>query len=469
MGPVPHSRAQLDFELSTTTKISSPDSRTSLPHLPPAIEHPHSHETPETTAKMAPKEPFKVHSLNKHIENTQKGMSAEAQYNRRPTNRGAAIIKKESSSLNPNNLFSNNNDDDDEEEASDSDSSSDEGASEFLRKLSANNGAKSASAAPRRRSKNEEIADSDDERKASAKTIANVSKKEGAPVKAAANASSDSSTSSSDSESDEGDAKVKTNGADASSSSSSSGSSDSASESESEDEGAKKAKAKKVATADESSSGSDTSESESESEPETPSKNKSKAKAIVSQITTATTSATSATSSSGESEGESEDEQVARPVAKVSKKQAASASSSESEDSDEEMADESMHIVDRQEKRQHAVPNFIAPDFVLRKGDDGASGHDVAEICNQANLDGKQFWYFTVPSNVPISVIQNLEIPMDQSQQSDRLFSHEGEDYGVSFESIAPKGNIQILIPSSDGSQYRSSKLSSISSSWLRN
>ncbi|KAK2683342.1 hypothetical protein RAB80_001288 [Fusarium oxysporum f. sp. vasinfectum] len=110
------------------------------------------------------------------------------------------------------------------------------------------------------------------------------------------------------------------------------------------------------------------------------------------------------------------------------------------------MVDESMHIEDRE--GQLALPNFIAPDFVLRKGDDGTNGRDVAEICNKANLEGKQFWYFTVPSNVPISVVQNLEIPMNQSQSTDKLFSHNGEDYGVSFESIAPKGNIQIMIPS---------------------
>ncbi|KAL6413874.1 hypothetical protein AUP68_03405 [Ilyonectria robusta] len=286
---------------------------------------------------MAPKQPFKVHSLSKHIENTKKGLSAESQFNRRPAGRAPAV-KKDPDSFDPNNLFQSPGDDD-EEPPSDSNSSSDgEGGSDFLRKLAAPD-VKTPTPASRRRNKDVEIADSDVERNASSKNTTAAKKS----------------------------AKVKP-------------------EAESSDD----------------------------------------------------TSSSSDTSSDIEAEADS---------------------SSSSEDEDEEMVDESMHIEDRQNKRQlAAVPNFIAPDFVLRKGDDGVNGKDVAEICNQANLEGKQFWYFTVPSNVPISVVQNLEIPMDHSQRDNPLFSHGGDDYGVSFESIAPKGNIQILIPSADGSQYRSCK-----------
>ncbi|KAF4978981.1 hypothetical protein FZEAL_4736 [Fusarium zealandicum] len=392
---------------------------------------------------MAPKEPFKVHSLSKHIENTKKGLSTEAQYNRRPANR-AANVKKEAVSKDPNNLFTNN--DEEEEASSDSDSSSDEGGSDFLRKLVAPD-AKSTSAAARRRSKEDEIADSDDERNASKKRPSTGKKSDAAKPEPAS-----SSDTSSESESDD-EAKVKTNGTTPAKASDTS-SSTSDSESESEDE--EPAKTVQVPANDkdssESSSEDETSEDESEAEPDT------KAKPTVNG-TAASAAAAESTSSSedGESEGEDNDKaskavKSAKPAKKSVAPESDSSSSSEAEDSDDEMVDESMHIVDR----QVAVPNFIAPDFVLRKGDDGANGRDVADVCNQANLEGKQFWYFTVPSNVPISVVQNLEIPMNQSKSDDKLFSHDGEDYGVSFDSIAPKGNIQILIPSSDGSEYRS-------------
>ncbi|EWG36956.1 hypothetical protein FVEG_00792 [Fusarium verticillioides 7600] len=383
---------------------------------------------------MAPKEPFKVHSLNKHIENTKKGLSAEAQFNRRPGSR-AATIKKESSD--PNNIFANNDGDDDDESGSgsDSDSSSDDPA-DFISKLTS--ATKPTSATPRRRSKDDEIADSDAERNASKKsTIVKT-----APAKSNPQASSDSS---SEDESDDEKPKAKTNGttpAKASESTSSSSESGSDSDSDEEDDKAPKPSTKKQ---EDSASTSDTS-SEDESEDEAD----AKAKPAL--------NGKAATTSDSESEGsdsESEDkEQNVKLAAKPAAKPVApeSDSSSSEEDSDDEMVDESMHIEDRE--GQLALPNFIAPDFVLRKGDDGTNGRDVAEICNKANLEGKQFWYFTVPSNVPISVVQNLEIPMNQSQSTDRLFSHNGEDYGVSFESIAPRGNIQIMIPS-DRPQYQ--------------
>lgn len=384
---------------------------------------------------MAPKEPYKVHSLNKHIENTKKGLSAEAQFNRRPGNR-AATIKKESSD--PNNIFANNNGDDDDESGSGSDSdSSSDGQADFISKLTST--AKPTSATPRRRSKDDEIADSDAERNASKKST--IVKKP-APANSKPQSSSDSS---SEDESDDEKTKAKINGttpAKASESTSSSSESESDSDSDEEDDKAPKPSTKKQQPS------ASTSEDESEDEADAKVKPPLNGKA-----------ATTSDSSSEDSDNESEDEkQSVKLAAKTSAKPAApepDSSSSEEEDSDDEMVDESMHIEDRE--GQLALPNFIAPDFVLRKGDDGTNGRDVAEICNKANLEGKQFWYFTVPSNVPISVVQNLEIPMNQSQSTDKLFSHNGEDYGVSFESIAPKGNIQIMIPS-DRPQYQPGK-----------
>ncbi|KPM36975.1 hypothetical protein AK830_g9599 [Neonectria ditissima] len=383
---------------------------------------------------MAPKEPFKVHSLSKHIENTKKGLSADAQFNRRPTKRAPAI-KQDPDSFDPNNLFKSHGDDDDEAESSDADSSSEgEGASDFLRNLGSA-GVKTP-VTPSRRNKDVEIADSDIERNASSKRT-NATKK---AVKAKPEPSDDSS-SEDESASEKGEAKAKTNGVTATKASASSSSTSSSSESESDSDSESDSEPTKPTAANDSSSDSssgESSEDESEDEPEPTTKH------VV----------------NGKAAAKSTSSKTKAPPAQLAKKpvepESDSSSSSEDEDEDEEMVDESMHIEHRQNNTQLAVPNFIAPDFVLRKSEDGANGKDVAEICNRANLEGKQVWYFTVPSNVPISVVQNLEIPLDNSQRGDPVFSHDGEDYGVSFESIAPKGDIQILIPSADGSQYRS-------------
>ncbi|KAK7397977.1 hypothetical protein QQX98_012655 [Neonectria punicea] len=389
---------------------------------------------------MAPKEQYKVHSLQKHIENTKKGLSADAQFNRRPGKR-APIVKQDPDSFDPNNLFKTrgDDDDDDEAEASGSGSSSDsegEGGSEFLAKLAAS--VKAPVTPSRRGNKDVEIADSDVERNASSKHT-NATKN---AVKAKPEAESSDDTSSESKSESESEAKAKTNGVKVTKASASSSSTSSSSDSESDSDSDSDSEPTKPTAAEDSSAESSSDES-SEDEPE------AKAKPVVNGTTAA---------KSTSSETKTKTTTKTKPIksTKLVEPESDSSSSGGEEDEDDEMADESMHIEHRRDNRQLAIPNFIAPDFVLRKSDDGANGKDVAEICNKANLEGKQVWYFTVPSNVPISVVQNLEIPMDNSQRGDPLFSHDGEDYGISFESITPKGNIQILIPSTDGSQYRS-------------
>lgn len=360
---------------------------------------------------MAPKGEYKVHSLSKHIENTKKGLAADAQFNRhRPS--GAPVVKKDPESFDPNHIFAANDDGKDESDSESSSSSSDdESPMSFLGKLGVT---KTSAPTPSRRLNNKdvEIADSDVERNATSKP-----KSTNKPIKPqpeSEDSSSDSSSSSSESESEDDEPSTPT----------------------------------RTKPAESSSEESSEDESESDAQP------KSNAKALVNGKTTA---AADSSSESSESESEDEPAPAKAKAAPATKPAEPESDSSEEEDSDDEMADESMHIDQRQISKP-AIPNFIAPDFVLRKGEDGANGKDVADICSKASLEGKQFWYFTVPSNIPISVVQNLEIPMDSTQQGNSVFSHDGEDYGISFESIAPKGNIQILIPSSDGSQYRSGK-----------
>ncbi|PTB77496.1 hypothetical protein M440DRAFT_1390803 [Trichoderma longibrachiatum ATCC 18648] len=402
---------------------------------------------------MAPKEPYKVHSLSKHVEDTKKGLSGSAQYNRRPISKAAAAaVKNEPGALDAA-VFGNNNDSDESSDSSDSDSDSDgETGADLLKKLGANGA--TPSTGPKRRGKVDEIADSDIERTASAKRAAAAKKEQLA--KKESSTSETSSDSSSESESENPEPKAKANGAvaapqaaaveESSSSSSEDESEDEEEDSDGEEEPKPAAKqsatpAKPVATngtgkaaaaaADSSSSSEESSEDEAEPAKPQPTKAPStKAKTTKAQTAKAT------------------------PAKAQPAKEATQESSSDSEDSDAQ-ADESMGLSDRETETQLATPNFIAPDFTLRRGDDGANGQDVARICNEANLQGKQFWYFTVPSNVPVSVIENIEIPMDRSQLGNRVFSHDGQDYGVSFDTISTKSSIQILIPSSSDSNYQ--------------
>ncbi|PHH90550.1 hypothetical protein CDD83_3312 [Cordyceps sp. RAO-2017] len=379
---------------------------------------------------MAPKEPFAVHSLSKHIADTKKGLSAEAQYNRRPANRATFGIKKEAEAADKA-IFGSDDDSTGEDASSDSDSDS-AGGSDYLKKLTGRASQPKSTPVPSsRRPKDDEIADSDVERKTSASKAASTKS-----IKAEADDTS------SGAESDSATSQESANGVqeqESSSNSSDSGSeSSSENESDSDDEAVDKAVKKS-----ESTSESETSDSESDSESED---DKAQAKPATNGQTTSSTS----DSQSSDSE-ESEAEKGKRAEATMKARHALARGD---KDSSHEAADESIHMDDRQIEGQVA-PNFIAPDFVLRKSADDAQGQDVARICNQANLDGKQFWYFTVPSNVPISVVQNLEIPMDQAQRGEKVFSHAGQDYGISFDSITPKSSIQILIPSADGSQYQ--------------
>ncbi|KAH6605984.1 hypothetical protein Trco_005137 [Trichoderma cornu-damae] len=401
---------------------------------------------------MAPKEPFQVHSLSKHIEDTKKGLSASAQYNRRPVSKSASAVKNEAGVVDSS-IFGNNDDSDESSESSDSDSDG-ESSADFMKKLSAN-GAK-PSTAPKRRSRDEEIADSDVERNASAKRTA-AAKTERHVKKEPSSSSESTSDSSSESESGQSEPEAKTNGASGKQAAAAQESSSSSSEEESEQE------------EDDEDDEDDDDEAEKQAG-NRGGKEAPKAEAKKSTVPAAANGTSAPNDSSSSSEEESSEEESSEDEAESSKpeaaKKAAEDSSSDSEDSEseeeddddddvDEQVDESMHLSDREMSSRGVVPSFIAPDFTLRKGDDGANGQDVARVCNEANLQGKQFWYFTVPSNVPISVIQNLEIPVDRSQLGGRVFSHEGQDYGVSFDTIAPKSSIQILIPSASDSKYR--------------
>jgi hypothetical protein len=378
---------------------------------------------------MAPKEPYKIHSLKDHIKDTKKGVSADAQYNRRLGQRSNPAVKIEPASSVVGIFGGNDADDDDDDGSGSSDSSSDDdGGSGFLAKLMAKK-----NTAAQRRTKTDEIADSDAERQATSK------KQSKAKVEPQSSDDEESNGKKPNGDNAEASSSESDTSSEETSDSSDSDESDSDGESVAAQE-PKKTVAKSV------ESDADTSDESDEDEASSSAGGAKVAKPVNGKATTTTTTTTTETSSSEDTSSDSSSE-----------KAESEAESSESEEDSEEQAavDESMHISDREGSSQLAVPNFLAPDFMLRKGQDGANGQDVVEVCNQANLQGKQLWYFTVPANVPVSVVQNLEIPMNQAQQGGSVLSHNGEQYGISFDSMIPKSSIQILIPAADGPQYR--------------
>ena len=69
-------------------------------------------------------------------------------------------------------------------------------------------------------------------------------------------------------------------------------------------------------------------------------------------------------------------------------------------------------------------------------------------------LEGKQVWYITAPASLPVTVVQDLTIPMDQAQKGMPVLSHNGEDYRMAFDNPAASSAFRLLIPNKKGVEY---------------
>lgn len=96
--------------------------------------------------------------------------------------------------------------------------------------------------------------------------------------------------------------------------------------------------------------------------------------------------------------------------------------------------------------------------FTIRKADSRNPGKEVAEFMNNAQLEGKQVWYFTAPASLPITVLQNLEIDLSHAQSGRAILEHGGDAYGVDLESQAVNAQVQLFIPTKGGDEYTGSK-----------
>lgn len=100
----------------------------------------------------------------------------------------------------------------------------------------------------------------------------------------------------------------------------------------------------------------------------------------------------------------------------------------------------------------------MAPDFHLRKIDGSIGASDVASFFEKAKLEGKQVWYITAPASLPVTVVQDLTIPMDQAQKGLPVLTHDGDDYRIAFDNPSASSSFRLLIPNKKGQEYSERK-----------
>ncbi|CAK7272508.1 hypothetical protein SEPCBS57363_005166 [Sporothrix epigloea] len=235
-----------------------------------------------------------------------------------------------------------------------------------------------------------------------------------------------------------------------SSSTSTSGTDSDSSDSDEEEKGAAKkpvrngtkATARASTSSDTSSEGTSDSEADVEVAPKAKAvSNKSVGKPATAATGTSSTS-TSGTTSPASSRESSADSDV--PEA-------------DGDASDEDMADQSFAIDARipgDSQVADSAAQFASQGFQLRRADSSKDASDVTRIFRQAKLEGKQLWYFTVPASVPITVVEQMAIPVAEAKQGKAILSHEGQDYGVSFDDALTSKTIKLLIPNKAGDKY---------------
>ncbi|KAI1339791.1 DNA-directed RNA polymerase I subunit RPA34.5-domain-containing protein [Xylariaceae sp. FL0016] len=93
-------------------------------------------------------------------------------------------------------------------------------------------------------------------------------------------------------------------------------------------------------------------------------------------------------------------------------------------------------------------------DFTLRKASTENPGKEVANFFSNANLEGKQLWYFTAPADLPITVLKDMEIDLAKAANGQSILNYKGDAYGIDLEADATSTQISLLIPSKNGDKY---------------
>lgn len=105
-----------------------------------------------------------------------------------------------------------------------------------------------------------------------------------------------------------------------------------------------------------------------------------------------------------------------------------------------------------------SVPEFVAPDFHLRKLDGSIGASEVAGFFEKAKMEGKQVWYITAPASLPVTVVQDLTIPMDSAHKGLPVLTHNGDDYRLAFDNPSAASSFRLLIPNKKGQEYSERK-----------
>lgn len=108
--------------------------------------------------------------------------------------------------------------------------------------------------------------------------------------------------------------------------------------------------------------------------------------------------------------------------------------------------------------RSGSVPEFVAPDFHLRKVDGSIGASEVAGFFEKAKMEGKQVWYITAPASLPVTVIQDLTIPMESTNKDLPVLTHNGDDYRLAFDDPSAASSFRLLIPNKKGQEYSERK-----------
>ena len=75
-------------------------------------------------------------------------------------------------------------------------------------------------------------------------------------------------------------------------------------------------------------------------------------------------------------------------------------------------------------------------------------------LFDPANLAGKQIWHITLPADIPITTLKEVDI--EKAKSGARILSHHGVEFGFVMETqnVATKNGAQLLVASDGGATY---------------
>lgn len=102
-----------------------------------------------------------------------------------------------------------------------------------------------------------------------------------------------------------------------------------------------------------------------------------------------------------------------------------------------------------------AKPSYKPPPgFEITSIADDSTG---SKFLKKSSLKGKQIWYFTAPSSIPMSKIEQMSLA--DADAGKAILSYEGGNYGFVKDSTGDINYTQIMVPSSSNGAYLTGEL----------